>query len=461
MKSSIGIIGGGFSGCMLAHHLLEKTENFQVVIFNKSNRIGPGLAYEPQSSTMLLNVKAGKMSAFPAIPSDFVDWLIKENIFPFKTSDEIADSFVSRELYGYYLDHIWQNILQKHGARITEVINEVITISHRIDTFTIETKTKEYEVQYCVLATGNEKPRNPLLSDTAFISSQNYHQNPWAIPIEKIHNTRPILIIGTGLTMVDTIQLLRKNLKNGIVYCISPHGFKILAHENSIISYDDILEKIQLSGRLADLLAQFNTAKKEIKKRKGTLDALINYFRPITGIIWQGFTPYEKNFFLEHLRHKWGVARHRIPPISFQQINKEIQDKKLNINAGKIKEIIENKSGLNVRYFDNAQNKELLLTVSCIINCTGPESDVSKMKHGLLLNLLKKSIIAPGPSNLGVQVSVNDMRIKNTHNITKLYAIGNLLRGELWESTAVNELRSQTEILAQEIICTEKMEKKC
>ena len=461
MKSSIGIIGGGFSGCMLAHHLLEKTENFQVVIFNKSNRIGPGLAYEPQSSTMLLNVKAGKMSAFPAIPSDFVDWLIKENIFPFKTSDEITDSFVSRELYGYYLDHIWQNILQIHGARITEVINEVITISHRIDTFTIETKTKEYEVQYCVLATGNEKPRNPLLSDTAFISSQNYHQNPWAIPIEKIHNSRPILIIGTGLTMVDTIQLLRKNLKNGIVYCISPHGFKILAHENSIISYDDILEKIQLSGRLADLLAQFNTAKKEIKKRKGTLDALINYFRPITGIIWQGFTPYEKNFFLEHLRHKWGVARHRIPPISFQQINKEIQDKKLNINAGKIKEIIENESGLNVRYFDNAQNKELSLTVSCIINCTGPEGDVSKMKHGLLLNLLKKGIIAPGPSNLGVQVSVNDMRIKNTRNITKLYAIGNLLRGELWESTAVNELRSQTEILAQEIICTEKMEKKC
>ena len=461
MKSSIGIIGGGFSGCMLAHHLLEKTENFQVVIFNKSNRIGPGLAYEPQSSTMLLNVKAGKMSAFPAIPSDFVDWLIKENIFPFKTSDEITDSFVSRELYGYYLDHIWQNILQIHGARITEVINEVITISHRIDTFTIETKTKEYEVQYCVLATGNEKPRNPLLSDTAFISSQNYHQNPWAIPIEKIHNSRPILIIGTGLTMVDTIQLLRKNLKNGIVYCISPHGFKILPHENSIILYDDILEKIQLSGRLADLLAQFNTAKKEIKKRKGTLDALINYFRPITGIIWQGFTPYEKNFFLEHLRHKWGVARHRIPPISFQQINKEIQDKKLNINAGKIKEIIENESGLNVRYFDNAQNKELSLTVSCIINCTGPEGDVSKMKHGLLLNLLKKGIIAPGPSNLGVQVSVNDMRIKNTRNITKLYAIGNLLRGELWESTAVNELRSQTEILAQEIICTEKMEKKC
>ena len=461
MKSSIGIIGGGFSGCMLAQHLLESTSEVNIIIFNKSTRIGPGVAYQPASNVLLLNVKAGKMSAFSTLPTNFVDWLIKENIFPLKTREEITDSFVSRELYGYYLDHIWQNILQKHGARITKVINEVITISHRIDTFTIETKTKEYGVQYCVLATGNEKPRNPFLSDIAFISSQNYHQNPWAIPVEKIHNTKPILIIGTGLTMVDTIQLLHKNLKNGIVYCISPHGFKILPHENSNILYDDILEKIQLSGRLADLLAQFNSAKKEIQKRKGSLDALINFFRPITGIIWHGFTPYEKNFFLEHLRHKWGVARHRLPPISFQKINKEIQDKKLNINAGKIKEIIENESGLNVRYFDNAKNKELSLTVSCVINCTGPEGDVSKMKNGLLLNLLKKGLIESGPSNLGVQVSVNDMQIKNTHNIKKLYAIGNLLRGELWESTAVNELRSQTEKVAQEIIRTEKTKNNC
>ena len=85
MKSIIGIIGGGFSGCMLAHHLLEKTEDLQVVIFNKSSRIGPGLAYEPQSSNMLLNVKAGKMSAFPSIPADFVDWLMEQNQFPLKT----------------------------------------------------------------------------------------------------------------------------------------------------------------------------------------------------------------------------------------------------------------------------------------------------------------------------------------------------------------------------------------
>lgn len=34
----------------------------------------------------------------------------------------------------------------------------------------------------------------------------------------------------------------------------------------------------------------------------------------------------------------------------------------------------------------------------------------------------------------------------NTHNI---YALGPLLKGKLWESTAVNELRTQAERLAE------------
>ena len=107
MKSSIGIIGGGFSGCMLAYHLLEKTKDLQVVIFNKSSRIGPGLAYDPASSSMLLNVKAGKMSAFPSLPSDFVDWLIQVDAYPLKTKAEISNTFASRELYGRYLETSW------------------------------------------------------------------------------------------------------------------------------------------------------------------------------------------------------------------------------------------------------------------------------------------------------------------------------------------------------------------
>ena len=149
MKSIIGIIGGGFSGCLLAHHLLENTKDLQIVVFNKSSRIGPGLAYQPQSSTMLLNVKAGKMSAFPAIPSDFVDWLMERNQFPLKKKAEISNSFVGRELYGQYLETIWKNTQQKYADRISVISEEVLDVSKPDKEFIIQTENNTLHAQYC------------------------------------------------------------------------------------------------------------------------------------------------------------------------------------------------------------------------------------------------------------------------------------------------------------------------
>jgi uncharacterized NAD(P)/FAD-binding protein YdhS len=461
MKSSIGIIGGGFSGCLLAHHLLEKTADLQVVIFNKSSRIGPGLAYQPQSSKMLLNVKAGKMSAFPSLPTDFVDWLMEQNQFPLKTKAELSNSFVGRELYGQYLETRWKNTHQKYADRISIIAEEVLDVSKSDKEFIIQTKDTIFHTQYCVLATGNELPRNPTISNNSFYQSPNYFQNPWSIDCELIDDQKPILIIGTGLTMVDTVQLLREKKKCGTIYCISPHGFKILPQGDPENTFDGILTKMKIENRLDALLTQFNIAKKEISKNKGSLEPLINYFRPYTSSLWQGFTFEEKSFFLRHLRHKWGVARHRIPPLSYEQINNELLENKLIILAGIIKQFHEKPDGIDVVYTIPSTNKEATIHVASVINCTGPEADISKMEQGLLAKLHNSQLIQPDELKLGIQVSVNDFNIKNIHNTQNFYAIGNLLRGELWESTAINELREQAVQLSLQIEHAEKTKKNC
>ncbi len=461
MKSSIGIIGGGFSGCLLAYHLLEKTEDLQVVIFNKSSRIGPGLAYQPQSSKMLLNVKAGKMSAFPSLPADFVDWLIQVNAYPQKTKAEISNTFASRELYGRYLETSWESTQKKYADRIRIVMEEVIDVTKPEKDFLIYTKDTIFPTQYCVLATGNEIPRNPSITNDSFYQSSNYFQNPWSVNCELIDEKKPILIIGTGLTMVDTVQLLREKKKCGTIYCISTHGFKILPQGDPENTFDGILTKMKIENRLDALLTQFNVAKKEISKNKGSLELLINYFRPYTGSLWQGFTLEERSFFLRHLRHKWGVARHRIPPISYEQINNELLENKLIILAGIIKQFHEKPDGIDVVYTIPSTNKEATIHVASVINCTGPETDVSKMERGLLAKLHNSQLIQPDELKLGIQVSVNDFNIKNIHNTQNFYAIGNLLRGELWESTAINELREQAVQLSLQIEHAEKTKKNC
>ena len=311
------------------------------------------------------------------------------------------------------------------------------------------------------MATGNELPRNPSITNDSFYQSSNYFQNPWSIEADLIDDKKPILIIGTGLTMVDTVHYLREKNKNGTIYCISPHGFKILPQGEPENTFDGILSKMKIENRLDALLTQFNVAKKEITKKNGSLEPLINYFRPYTGKLWQGFTLEEKSFFLRHLRHKWGVARHRIPPISYEQIKQELAEKKLIIIAGKIKNFDEKNPEINVNYWSQLTHTVASMKVSCVINCTGPEADISKLPQGLLANLYKNQLIVPDELLVGIQVSVSDFRIKNTHHIEHFYAIGNLLRGELWESTAINELREQAIQLSLQIEHAEKTKKNC
>jgi hypothetical protein len=51
---------------------------------------------------------------------------------------------------------------------------------------------------------------------------------------------------------------------------------------------------------------------------------------------------------------------------------------------------------------------------------------------------------------LGIQTDVSDFSVKNKHGKPQsgLHTLGANLRGELWESTAVNELRQQSKDLA-------------
>lgn len=448
MKRTIGIVGGGFSGCLVAYHLLCNSPNLKLIIFNKTAQIGPGIAYQPVDDVLLLNVRAGKMSALPDQPNHFLDWLIQQSQFKKIKREILADSFVSRTYYGQYLSHIWSSLLQQYPKSIQVVAEEVSAIAHAKEVFTITAKDKTFKTNYCVLATGNEQPKNLTLRNEEAYTNKHYFQNPWMINPSLISNDKPILIIGTGLTMVDTVQLLRKNNKKGAIHCISPHGFNILPHSNEIGNYKGILTNVNLSERLAGLLTQFNQARKELKKNGETVESLVNFLRPKTGSLWQSFTTDEKSFFLRHLRHKWGVARHRVPLSSYQEISKELDENRLIIKAGKIKEIKASKDGFTLTYFDAHLNNEVTLSISSIINCTGPASDVTKMTDGLLANLFHNEFIEPDPLFLGIRASVNNFTVINNRNIKRFYALGTLLKGELWESTAVNELREQAKQLA-------------
>src|SRR5690606_3814588 len=305
----IGIIGVGFTGTMTAVHLINKaTEPCEIILINERQSLNRGIAYNPYSNKHLLNVTAGKMSAYVDRPDHFLDWALQQDSIEQKDRSLVANSFLPRKLYGDYLCGIWE---EAKNTAVTKNITLTVINSFVIDLEVLENSvslwldnTMELQLDQCVIATGNQIPRNPRIPNMDFYNSEKYFQNPWKI--ESVKNTAeniPILIIGNGLTMVDTVfGLLEQDFK-GDIYSISPNGFNILPHRANGLKYSRLVEELNDDLSLFELLKLVNKHIKIVRKNGISAEAVIDSLRPHTQKIWKSLSQKEKNIFMSRLRH--------------------------------------------------------------------------------------------------------------------------------------------------------------
>jgi uncharacterized NAD(P)/FAD-binding protein YdhS len=93
------------------------------------------------------------------------------------------------------------------------------------------------------------------------------------------------------------------------------------------------------------------------------------------------------------------------------------------------------------------------LTGDLVINATGPQPRFSATSSVLLQNLLRRGLVTPDEMEMGLRVDVDHTIIARDGKRSKmLLALGPLLRGTLWETIAVPELRVQARRVAQTIL---------
>jgi uncharacterized NAD(P)/FAD-binding protein YdhS len=253
--------------------------------------------------------------------------------------------------------------------------------------------------------------------------------------------------------MVDTVLGLLEQGFKGEIYSISPNGFNILPHRHNGLKYSKLLEELQDDMNIYELVKLINKHIKTVREYGVSAEPIIDSLRPQTQKIWKSFTDHEKELFMSRLRHLWGVARHRIPLHSHDKIQQLRIDGKLHINSGKIIDITELSESITVQYFDKKENGIKVIDVSRIINCTGPETDLANIDKSFLKNCMLKGILTQDKLKIGIKADTESFQIINSVGKPhpNLYTIGSNLKGELWESTAVNELRGQAEKLAEKL----------
>ena len=144
------------------------------------------------------------------------------------------------------------------------------------------------------------------------------------------------------------------------------------------------------------------------------------------------------------MRAYWDVHRHRVAPAISSQIESEIADGGIQVHAGRITAYHEEQKQAVVCYRERTTGPLNELRVGRVINCTGPESDCRKVASPLLQSLLRQGLVRPDPLFLGLDAAEDGALIDVAGSKADvLYTVGPPLKGRLWETVAVPEIRVQ------------------
>ncbi len=447
-KPHITIVGAGASGTTLAIYLLrELSFPAHISLIEKNGAaLHRGVAYSSSLPYEPLNVPTGKMSIYPEQPDNFFNY-VKDNKNPVATREQ----FVSRRWFGDYLTNEFQKAVEaKHPEVSLKIVEETVAdiTKGAQKNFSVScTSGNSFESDFVVLATGNEAPQIFSVSDD-YLSDKCFH-NPWEFSVEDIDADDTILIIGTGLTMIDIVGSLYELQHKGKIIAISRNGKLPCLHTASRNA-----ELLPL-GENESLDSIFHLVRDDVKRQssKGVhWSRIIDALRPHTVDLWKKFTKQERKKFLRRFRNFWETHRHRMPPASGEIVEALLSNNKLEIHAGNISKIEWNESlqKFEITLIDKQKQRQNF-NADVIINCTGPATDLQAAAQPLFKNLLWKKWIKTDELGLGIETGVHG---ELSPDIKHLYAIGPLRKASEWESTAMREIVQQARALSAELIAS-------
>lgn len=449
---TVAIIGGGFSGTMLAIHLMRQQiiRPLTITIIERTPRLGNGVSYGTRYPRHLLNVPAGKMSAFPDQPDHFLAWALRRD------PHASAGTFFPRSLYADYLTDVLAET-RRHsslGIHFEHVWDEAIAIEEDNSANCLRVALHsghEVRAEHAVLALGNLIPCNPPLADPTFYGSPRYVQDPWATgDLSGLPPDDAILMIGTGLTMVDQLLQLRDAGHRGPIHALSRHGLLPQAHRPASASGSIVAPVLPDRLTTRALLRAVRAAVRKNMAQGGDWRSTIDALRPVTQDIWQALPHEERTRFLRHVRTYWDVHRHRVAPMIGNELGTLCASGGVHVHAGRLTQMRQEGDAVAVVYRARHDMALRTLRVSWVINCTGPSTSVRQSRHPLLTSLCSRGLVRPDPLGLGLEVGPGGSVLDRAgHPSDTLFTLGPLQKGRLWETTAVPELRTQAAQLAQ------------
>ncbi|BCW89219.1 hypothetical protein sos41_23760 [Alphaproteobacteria bacterium SO-S41] len=443
---SVAIVGGGVSGALTAVHLARlDPHNTRVTLFERASRQARGIAYDTSEPGHLLNVRAANMSAFPDRPDHFENWLRARTDAETQIARTPAGDFVARALYGEYLADVLQRSCLEDGGGCIAIRRADVAKVERVGAQFVLTGSdgRTQTADDVVFAMGNVTE--------GFDAAGPVFRNPWAPnAVRHLDPQRPVLIQGTGLTMIDTVIALRRHGFAGPIFALSRRGLLPQAHAAAAPR-----GPIQLGSkplRLSEIVRQMRGEAQAAMVAGESWRSVVDALRPVTQDVWRQLTHRDKARFLRHIRPFWDAHRHRIAPPIAAAIERERREGGLTILTGRLFECRDTPDGVEVSYHPRGGGAVRTIAAQRMIVATGIP-DLGSTRDELVSGLAESGLARFDALGLGLDV---DPRLglldKDGKVVAGAWALGPLVRGVFWECTALPDIRVQAVRLAETII---------
>ena len=426
-ETGVLVVGGGAAAALAAISLADAGLH-PLIVGDALGEMGRGVAYSTNDLQHRLNVPVARMSARIAEPQEFFQWVQAH-----RDANVTDRDFVPRTWYGDYLAAMLRAAVDAGRAEL--IVGRISRLdwmspASRAVVAIIDDGTR-VRARDVVLAIGVPSPAACGTHAKTSAAGDRYVSHPWApgaLDAVAAGGPRRVMLVGAGLTMVDVALTLASREPGVELTAVSRTGMLPAAHRTVPSPATRTPEVLPGRRTLAEARRIVVRSVRESVATTGDWRPGIDALRPVTSTLWAGLSQADRQKFLREDRRSWDVRRHRMAPGVARSVASLRASGQLQVRAlGEGELVMGNSTGNHYDY---------------IISCTGESGPLQS--DPLLARLCAQDAVRPDRLGLGLDCDLDghpmDVFGRPAGSVT---VVGALRRGQLWESTAVPELRAQ------------------
>jgi uncharacterized NAD(P)/FAD-binding protein YdhS len=452
----VAIVGGGAAGALAAVHLLRTPRErgaLEIDLIDRTGSFGAGVAYGTQDPLHVLNVPAVRMGAIAGHPEHFHDWLAERG-------EPVAEeAFLPRGLYATYIrDLLASAERDASDARLRRRCGDVVSIVEQLGGAAAPLELtlddgERLEADRVVLALGPLGAGDPIRVPPELKESGVYVSDPWAAgALEQARKDRSVLIVGTGLSMVDVALSLSEGDAGPRIRAVSRHGLVPRRHRRDLTNvrrFHIPTEAGTIEPVVAAILGQIGRVSQQGDDWRDVIDSM----RPVTPQLWKSLKTEEKQRFLTEFQRLWDVHRFRMAPAVADRFEALQASGQIQTEADSIVSLEQH--GRRARVFLRMPGAHDLDTVEVdrVVNCSGAGCDLRRQAPPVLAGLLAAGRARPDELGLGLDVDASGALLDAEGLPSeRLFAVGSLRKGVEWEAIGITEIRDHSGVVARRIV---------